>query len=131
MKNWKKLLLLLLVLTPSFFFLSQAFSSNRAVLEDGMLEITGPGGLELQLEEIHELEWVASLPDLAGTPGFSLGLIKKGNFIRAHDEMEVRVIKNNDAGFIRMQTDRGEIYLNLNNEADTKSLYSDLLSISP
>lgn len=131
MKKWKQILLLLLVLAPSFFFLSKAFSSNRAVLDQGMLEINGPGGIDLRLDEISELEWVEQLPELAGTPGFSLGLIKKGNFIRAEDEVEVRVIKNQENGFIHLYTERGEVYFNLNSEEDTRALYADLQANTP
>ena len=131
MKNLKRILLLLLVLTPSFFFLSKAFSSNRVILNDQTLEVSGPGGLDIPLSDIHELQWLEDLPELSGTPGFSLGLIKKGNFIRASDGMEIRVIKNGERGFIHLQTERGEVYLNLPSIEDTRSLYSDLLAASP
>lgn len=131
MKKWKQILLLLLVMMPSFFFLSRAFSSNRAVLDEGTLDISGPGGLELPLSEVSEVSWLEELPDLAGTPGFSLGLIKKGNFIRAADGMEIRVIRNADQGFIHLNTEIGEIYFNLKSEEETRALYRDLLSASP
>lgn len=131
MKKWKQILLLVLVLTPSVFFISKAFSSNRAVLDKEVLEISGPGGLDIRLADISELEWVDDLPELSGTPGFSLGFIKKGNFIRTEDELEVRIIRNQDYGFIHLITERGEIYFNLSSEEDTRAVYSDLLSTSP
>jgi hypothetical protein len=131
MKKWKQLLLLLIVLMPSFFFLSKAFSSNRVELNNRVLDISGPGGLELPLSEISEVSWVEEMPELAGTPGFSLGLVKKGNFIRAEDGKEVRVMRNGESGFIHLHTDRGEVYFNLKSEEDTRALYSDLLSAAP
>ena len=131
MKKWKQLLLLFIVLLPSFFFLSKAFSSNRAVLDNGVLDISGPGGLELPLSEVSEVTWVDELPELAGTPGFSLGLVKKGNFIRAEDGMEIRVMSNTEKGFIHLKTERGEVYFNLKSSEETRSLYRDLLSSSP
>lgn len=131
MKKWKQLLLLFIVLLPSFFFLSKAFSSNRTLLDNGVLDISGPGGLELPLSEVSEVSWLEELPELSGTPGFSLGLVKKGNFIRAEDGMEVRVMRNGDRGFIYLNTDRGEIYFNLKSEEETRALYSDLLSAAP
>ncbi len=131
MKKWKQLLLLLIVLMPSFFFLSKAFSSNRAVLDNGILIISGPGGLELPLSEVSEVTWLDELPELAGTPGFSLGLVKKGNFIRAEDGKEVRVMRNGESGFIYLTTERGEVYFNLKSEEGTRALYRNLLSAAP
>jgi hypothetical protein len=77
------------------------------------------------------LSWLEELPELAGTPGFSLGLVKKGNFIRAEDGAEIRVIRNEERGFIYLNTERGEIYFNLKSEEETRALYSDLLSAAP
>ena len=131
MKKGKQLLLLLIVLLPSFFFLSKAFSSNKATLTSTSLEISGPGGLDLPLSEINTIEWQDELPELNGTPGFSLGLVKKGNFIRAEDGLEIRLMRNGERGFIHLTTERGEVYFNLKSSEETLSLYQDLLSANP
>ncbi|MDZ7847953.1 MAG: hypothetical protein U5L96_15040 [Owenweeksia sp.] len=126
MKNWKKIILLLLVLSPSFFFLSRAFAANEAVIKEQRLHIEGPGGVDVNLAAIKRVSWMTELPELQGTGGFSLGLIKKGNFIRASDKAEVRVIKNDEAGYIYLRTEIGDIYLSLSSEKKTRTLFNQL-----
>lgn len=127
MQNFKKILLLILVLLPSIFFLSRAFSGNSASIEKGKLVVTGPGGFEKELEDISRIEVINGLPELSGTGGFSLGLIKKGNFIRAKDNKEVRLVKNSEELYIHLVDDREmEAYLSLGSKKETRSLYSEL-----
>jgi hypothetical protein len=126
MKNWKKIVFLLVVLAPSVFFLSRAFGSNSVSLEDDRLKVTGAGGFQVLWEDIDEVKMVDDLPETRNSGSFSLGLIKKGNFIRVSDEKEIRVIKNADRNFIHLETGIGEIYMNLNAEEETRGLYQEL-----
>ncbi len=126
MKNWKKVILLLVVLFPSFFFLSKAFSSNDIYVEENELIIKGAGGLEIHKDDISSIEVIAELPELSGTGGMSLGLIKKGNFIRASDQKEVRVVKNGDGHFIHLTTETIEVYFNLKTELETEGILSQI-----
>lgn len=126
MKNWKKIVLLLLVLSPSFFFISRAFGGNSATLKDDSLELSGPGGFKVALADIDSVALLADMPETAGTGGFSLGLIKKGDFIRKSDNKTVRIIKNQDDDFIYLQTPQHEIYFNLNDETENRQLFTDL-----
>lgn len=126
MKNWKKIVFLLVVLAPSFFFLSRAFSSNSVSFEEERLKVSGAGGFQVLWQDIDAVEMVDALPETRNSGSFSLGLIKKGNFIRVSDEKEVRVIKNADQNFIHLQTGIGEIYMNLNSEEATAQLYDQL-----
>ncbi len=124
--NWKKLILLLVVLMPSIFFLTKAFSSNAAKTEGSRLEITGAGGFEVAYADIDSLQLVDELPDLAGTGGFSLGWIKKGNFIRRADQKEIRVVKNDEGPFIFLVDGEFEAYFNLSAAAATQNLYNKI-----
>lgn len=126
MQNLKKLILLLVVLLPSIFFLSKAFGSNSASVENGKLVITGAGGVTIPLEEIQTVEEVEQLPELSGTGGFSLGFIKKGKFIRTSDQQTVRVIKNNDHYFLHLITEEEEVYFNLDSKVDTQKILEKL-----
>lgn len=127
MKNWKKILLLLVVLSPSFFFLSRAFGPNRATLDEGSLSLSGPGSFKLRLYDIDSLNFINQLPQLAGSSGFSLGWIKKGDFIRKRDRATIRLVKNRESGFIFLRSEQGEAYyFNLADSADTGALYRDL-----
>lgn len=126
MKNWKKIVLLLVVLAPSFFFLSRAFGSNDAYLEDDRLKVTGAGGFQVLWDDIDEVEMRDVLPETRNSGSFSLGLVKKGNFVRVSDQKEIRVIKNAELGFIHLQTGIGEIYMNLSAEEETRELYQQL-----
>tara|TARA_R110000850_G_scaffold7745_11_gene28457 strand:+ start:380 stop:763 length:384 start_codon:yes stop_codon:yes gene_type:complete len=126
MKNWKKVILLLVVLFPSFFFLSKAFSSNDIYVEENELIIKGAGGVEIHKDDITSIEVIAELPELSGTGGMSLGLIKKGNFIRASDQKEVRVVKNGDGHFIHLTTETMEVYFNLKTELETEGVLSQI-----
>ncbi len=127
MKKFPKILLLLLVLAPSVFFLSRAFAATTAQIIDQKLVVTGPGSFELPLDEIEEIGQVQQLPELSGTGGLSLGLIKKGNFIRASDQAAVRVIKNRDTDFVHLVTKGKEVYFNLKSRKETEELYKALL----
>ncbi len=126
MQNWKKVILLIVVLLPSFFFLSKAFSSNDIYVEENKLIIKGAGGLEINKDDITNIEVIAELPELGGTGGMSLGLIKKGNFIRASDQKEVRVVKNGDGHYIHLTTDEMEVYFNLKTELETEGILSQI-----
>lgn len=123
MQNWKKLILIIVVLLPSLFFVSRAFGGNDAQVEDGKLTISGAGGVEVALSEIDAAEMVEQLPELSGTEGFSLGLIKKGDFIRTADQKKVRVVKNRDEGFIHVTTAKDEMYFNLGSERETREVF--------
>ncbi len=131
MQNWKKVLLLLVVLLPSVFFVSRAFKSNRATVENDQLIISGAGGLAIPLQEIQGVKTVAELPELGNTGSFSLGLIKKGNFIRTSDQEKVRVIKNGEGPFIHLETTQGEIYFNLDSRDETREILTTLISVTP
>jgi hypothetical protein len=126
MKKFPKIILLLLVLAPSVFFLSRAFAGTKAELMEGKLVVTGPGSFELPLEDIKEINWVEAMPELSGTGGFSLGWVKKGDFIRSSDKESVRIIKNREAGFIHLITTGKEIYFNLDTETGTHRLLEKL-----
>ena len=126
MKNWKKILLLLLVLSPSFFFLSRAFGGNSATLSESKLDVDGAGAFEVNLNDIDSLALIQNLPALKGTGGFTLGWIKKGDFIRESDLETIRVVKNQDADFIYLKTADFEIYFNLSDDAENKKLFQDL-----
>lgn len=127
MQNFKKILLLILVLLPSFFFLSRAFSSSSAEVSEGKLIVSGAGGFEKELDKLAELNTVDQLPELQGTGGFSLGWIKKGNFIRKSDQEEIRVVKNDDHYFLHLIDKSGkEAYLNLSSAEDTRSLQEEI-----
>ncbi len=126
MQNWKKVILLIVVLLPSFFFLSKAFSSNDIYVENNELIIKGAGGLEIHQDDISSIEVVAELPELSGTGGMSLGLIKKGNFIREADQKEVRVVKNGDGHYIHLTTEKMEVYFNLKTELETEGILSQI-----
>lgn len=126
MQNLKKVILLLVVLLPSIFFLSKAFSSNSASVENSKLIITGAGGVAIPLEKIQTIKEVEQLPELSGTGGFSLGFIKKGKFIRTSDQQTVRVIKNSDRYFLHLITEEEEVYFNLGSKADTERILEQL-----
>jgi hypothetical protein len=126
MQNWKKVLLLLLVLCPSFFFLSRAFSGNRAELGPAKLELSGPGGFEVAIADIDSLALIDSLPETTGTGGFALGWIKKGDFIRKSDNRKIRLVKNQEQDFIYLRARGYEIYFNLEEPSATQNLYQDL-----
>lgn len=126
MKNWKKVLLLLLVLSPSFFFLSRAFGGNTATLEEKKLDVDGAGAFEVGLSDIDSVALLQDLPELRGTGGFSLGWVKKGDFIRESDLETVRIVKNQDKDFIYLKTDAYEVYFNLSNEEENRQLFKDL-----
>ncbi len=123
MQNAKKLLLLLLVLLPSIFFLSKAFSGSTAQMENGILKITGAGAIEIILEDVQVAELQEELPETNGTGGFSLGIVKKGNFIRSSDSQQIRIIKNASTPFIHLKTEKQELYFNLENPDLTKALF--------
>lgn len=131
MQNWKKIILLLVVLAPSIFFVSQAFSGNSAKINGDQLEISGPGGLNIFLSDIENLEMVDKLPETSGTGGFALGLIKKGNFIRSSDQEEIRLIKNGDGPYIHLTSKRGELYFDLESYTETEKIYEELLAKKP
>ena len=99
---------------------------NQVELKDDQLEITGAGGMTVNITEIESLELVSELPELSGTGGFSLGLIKKGNFIRSIDQAKVRVIKNSDGKFIVFKYNDQDVYLSLSNSEQTMELYQGL-----
>lgn len=126
MKNWKKVLLLLLVLSPSFFFLSRAFGGNTATLEENKLDVDGAGAFEVSLSDIDSVALLQDLPELRGTGGFSLGWVKKGDFIRESDLETVRIVKNQDKDFIYLKTDAYEVYFNLSDEEENRQLFKDL-----
>lgn len=126
MQNWKKIILLIVVLLPSVFFLSKAFNNNSIKIQDEKLVVTGAGGLELALDDIERIEVIKDLPELNGTGGFSLGLIKKGKFIRASDQKKVHVLKNGDGYYLHIITKDQEIYLNTESELGTEGLLSQL-----
>ncbi len=126
LKKAPKIFLLLLVLAPSIFFSSQAFVGNTAAIENGKLKVTGPGKFVLALEDIETLEWIQELPKLSGTGGFSLGWVKKGNFIRKSDQKSVRIIKNEATRFIHLTTEKMEFYFNLDNAEATDKVYRQL-----
>ncbi len=126
MQNWKKIILLIVVLLPSFFFLSKAFSSNDIYVENEELIIKGAGGLEIHKDDITSIEVVKDLPELSGTGGMSLGLIKKGNFIRESDQKQIRVVKNGDGHYIHLTTEKMEVYFNLKTEMETEGILSQL-----
>lgn len=126
MKNWKKILLLLLVLSPSFFFLSRAFGGNSATLTEGKLDVDGAGAFEISLRKVDTVALLESLPVLKGTGGFALGWVKKGDFIRESDLETVRVVKNQDKDFIYLKTDAHEVYFNLSDEVENRQLFKDL-----
>jgi hypothetical protein len=70
LKKFPKFFLLLLVLAPSVFFISQAFSDNHIYIENQRLKITGPGKFQLHVDDIDSVAWVRDLPELGGTGGF-------------------------------------------------------------
>lgn len=126
MQNWKKILLLVLVLSPSLFFLSRAFSGNTAELNAQKLTVSGPGGFEVALADVDSLAQIDTLPETAGTGGFALGWIKKGDFIRKSDKRKIRVVKNQEKDFIYLKARGYEIYFNLEEPSATQNLYTDL-----
>lgn len=126
MKKFPKVILLLIVLAPSVFFLSRAFAGIEVELIEDKLVLTGPGSFELSMEDVKEIEWVESLPEISGTGGFSLGWIKKGDFIRSSDQESIRIIKNRDTGFIHLITTGKEIYFNLDTDTGTQLLLEEL-----
>lgn len=119
-----------MVLAPSIFFISQAFAANHATLTYDTLEVTGPGKFTLKLKDIVAVEWVEVVPELSGTGGFSLGLVKKGNFIRKSDQVKVRVIKNQETKFIHLTTKGLEVYFNLDDAAETEAVFTELSKLN-
>ncbi len=99
---------------------------NTVELKEGTLEINGAGGLETKVSDFESLELVTALPELGGTGGFSLGLVKKGNFIRTSDQAMVRVIKNDDQQFIHYTTSTMDVYFSLSNKEQTLKLFQEL-----
>jgi hypothetical protein len=126
MKNWQKYLLLILVLSPSFFFLGRAFADNMAQLEEGQLELSGPGAFSVALADVDSLSLTDTLPQTAGTGGFALGWIKKGNFIRQSDQKQVRILKNSATPFIYLRAQEEEYYFSLSSPEGTQQLYRQL-----
>ena len=98
-------------------------------LKDGQLEITGAGGLEVNVSDFESLELTSALPELSGTGGYSFGLVKKGNFIRTSDKATVRVIKNNDEQFIHYTTADMEVYFSLSSKEQTMALFQELSEV--
>ena len=117
-----------MVLSPSFFFLGRAFADNTALVENGALELSGPGSFKVALADVDSLELINALPETAGTGGFSLGLIKKGNFVRKSDQRSIRLVKNNDEAFIYLRAEGEEYYFSLASAAATKEMYQTLKS---
>lgn len=126
MKDWKKYIVLLVVLLPSIFFISRAFGNNSISLKDDKLSISGAGGVEIPFHEIDSMVVVKNLPELNGTGGISLGIIKKGNFLRASDGKRIRVVKNSATHFIHLYSKDVELYFNLDSEKETDAVFQKL-----
>lgn len=126
MKKKGQLLVLGVVLFPTLFFLSMAISTNQVSIDEEKLSIEGAGGVEIKFEDISKMELIDELPEVTNAGSFSLGLIKKGNFQRVNDGEIVRVIRNDESPWIHMFTTNQEIYFNLSDTEQTKSVFTML-----
>jgi hypothetical protein len=52
--------------------------------------------------------------------------VKKGNFIRKHDQKQIRLIKNYDQDFIYLKAEGMEYYFNLETLTETEEWYGRL-----
>ncbi|WP_156290124.1 DUF3784 domain-containing protein [Oceanobacillus salinisoli] len=63
------------------YILSRGFLGNELVISDEQIEITGPYGVEVSLQEIREVELLDELPEInVRTNGYAFGERLMGNF---------------------------------------------------
>lgn len=100
-------------------------------VSDTALNIEGMYGLRVEYSKMKSCDTIVSLPAIkAKTNGYAFGKILRGNFrLRTGEKVKMFIDKGNPP-FIHIKTDDTDVFLNFNDAALTRKLFSDITRYS-
>jgi len=110
------------------FDLSKTLEENQFLNHSNLIEITGEYGVKISKDNIKNINLVASYPQISyKSNGFSLGYVKKGNFI-TNKKKEVKLLINSQKTplIVIITKDNQEIYYSSKDKSN-QEIYKEMI----
>lgn len=127
---WTNTIAALLTIAILVFVFSLGFRTNELIIAENQIEITGPYGVEVAVENIEEVVLLDKLPKVERrTNGFAAGNRRVGNFRLAELGKGKLFIHGDTAPYLLIQLDEGFVIINHKDSSKTEDWYQSLDSV--
>ena len=128
--NYVSIFFMIAVLIYIVFDLSKTLKDNQILIHSNSIEITGEYGIKISKDKIKLIKLVVSYPELSHkSNGFSIGYVKKGQFI-TNKNIKVKLLINSQKTplILIITKDNLEIYYSSKNKSN-QDIYKKMVLI--